>query len=153
MVYPLKDDDWKKPTWNRLNPTLTPGRWRSCSPFGAAEGVMRAEPPTPAPKAWIESQVADRHMVAKMQWLRRWVCIGTSWPYVLQSHEELWGGGGEASLSTYIPRVLQCLSPHQNWDPTTPSPARECIPPTPEPQEGEHTRLRVRGWGSPYSDD
>jgi hypothetical protein len=30
---------------------------------------------------------------------------------------------------------------------------RVCTPPPPQPKEGEHTRLRVRGWGSPNSDD
>jgi hypothetical protein len=35
----------------------------------------------------------------------------------------------------------------------TPSPANECVPPpTPLNQRGGHTRLPVRGWGSPNSD-
>ncbi len=56
--------------------------------------------------------------------------------------------------STYIPRVPQCLSPRPNWDSPTPSPASDCA--SPRNQRGGvrgHTRLRVRGWGSPNSDD
>ncbi len=50
--------------------------------------------------------------------------------------------------NTYIPRVPQCLSPCWNWDPPLP-PASECVP-TPELKGGGgHTRLRVKGWGSP----
>ncbi len=41
--------------------------------------------------------------------------------------------------------------PRRNWDP---SPESECVSCTPLNQRrGEHTRLRVRGWGSPDSDD
>ncbi len=43
--------------------------------------------------------------------------------------------------------------PTLSLGPPTPSPASECVPPPPQPKEGEHTRLRVRGWGSPNSDD
>ncbi len=42
-----------------------------------------------------------------------------------------------------------------NWDPPTPSSASECAP-FPRNQRGGgrgHTRLRVRGWGSPNSND
>jgi hypothetical protein len=52
--------------------------------------------------------------------------------------------------STYIHRVPQ--SSRQNWDSPNPSPASGCAPP-PKPKGGGHTRLRVRGWGSPNSDD
>jgi hypothetical protein len=41
----------------------------------------------------------------------------------------------------------KCLSPRRNWDPPPLSHKRVCIPP--EPKEG----VRVRGWGSPNSDD
>ncbi len=47
-----------------------------------------------------------------------------------------------------VPRVPQCMSPLPNWDPSTPSPASECVPP-PRNQGGD-TRLRVRRWGSPF---
>ncbi len=43
------------------------------------------------------------------------------------------------------------MSPRRNWDSPTPSFASECAPP-PEPKGGGgglHTRLRVRGCGSP----
>ncbi len=43
------------------------------------------------------------------------------------------------------------MSPRWNWDSPTPSLASECAPP-PE-QKGGPTRVRVRGWGSPNSDD
>ncbi len=43
------------------------------------------------------------------------------------------------------------MSPPRNWDSPNPSLASECAPP---PRTGGgHTRLRVRGWGSPNSDD
>ncbi len=53
---------------------------------------------------------------------------------------------------TYIPRVLQCLSPRPYWElgPITPI-SRKRVPP-PGTTGGGHTRLRVRGWGSPNSD-
>jgi hypothetical protein len=38
------------------------------------------------------------------------------------------------------------MSPRRNWDYANPSLASECTPPP-----GGHTRLRVRGWGSPNS--
>jgi hypothetical protein len=44
------------------------------------------------------------------------------------------------------------MSPRRNWDSPNPSLASECAPP-PEPGGGGwHTRLRVRGWGSPNCD-
>jgi hypothetical protein len=43
------------------------------------------------------------------------------------------------------------MSPRRNWDSPTPSLASVPIPPNQE--GGEHTRLLVRGWGSPNSDD
>ncbi len=55
-------------------------------------------------------------------------------------------------LFTYIPRAPQCLSPRLNSDSPTSSPASECAPPPGTKGEG-HTRLRVRGWGSPDSDE
>jgi hypothetical protein len=46
------------------------------------------------------------------------------------------------------------MSPRQNWYSPNPSLARKCAPP---PRTGggggEHTRLLVRGWGTPNSDD
>ncbi len=51
-------------------------------------------------------------------------------------------------------RVPQCLSPRWNWDSPTPSPASKCAPPESRGGGGYlHTRLRVRGWGSPNTDD
>jgi len=44
------------------------------------------------------------------------------------------------------------MSPSRNWDSPTLSLASECTPPT-GTKGGGHTRLRVRGWGSPNSDD
>ncbi len=41
------------------------------------------------------------------------------------------------------------MSPRRHWDSPNPYLASECAPP---PRTG-HTRLRVRGWGSPNSDD
>jgi hypothetical protein len=54
-----------------------------------------------------------------------------------------------SSLSTYIPRVLQCLFPRPN----SPPPLPQASVSLPRNQKGRHTRLRVRGWGSPNSDD
>ncbi len=53
---------------------------------------------------------------------------------------------GSTTKYIYIPRVPQCLSPCWNWDPP-PLPQAIVLPP------GVYTRLRVRGWGSPNSDD
>ena len=44
------------------------------------------------------------------------------------------------------------MSPRRNWDSPNPSPASECALP-PGPTGGEHTRLRLRGWGRPNCDD
>ncbi len=44
------------------------------------------------------------------------------------------------------------MSPSRNWDSSTPSSVSDCAPP-PGSKGGGHTRLRVRGWGSPNSDD
>jgi hypothetical protein len=57
----------------------------------------------------------------------------------------------EHKVHEYIYRVPQCMSPCRNWDSPTPSLASECAP-SPG-TKGGHTRLRVRGWGSPKSDD
>ncbi len=54
--------------------------------------------------------------------------------------------------STFIPRIPQCLSPRLNWDPPTPLPQANVLPPGTKGGR-VHTRLRVRGWGSPNSDD
>jgi hypothetical protein len=55
--------------------------------------------------------------------------------------------------STHIYRAPQCMSPRQNWDSPSPSPASECaLPPVPK-GGGGHTRPRLRGWASPNSDD
>ncbi len=45
------------------------------------------------------------------------------------------------------------MSPRRNWETTTPSFSPASVPLPPEPKEGGHTRLRVRGRGSPNSDD
>jgi hypothetical protein len=45
------------------------------------------------------------------------------------------------------------MSPRWNWDSPTPSLASECALPPQEPKGGGHTRVRVRGWVSPHSDD
>ncbi len=53
-------------------------------------------------------------------------------------------------LDSWVP---ECMSPRR-WDSPTPSPASEFAPPPPGNQKGGgHTRMRVRGWGSPNSDD
>ncbi len=44
------------------------------------------------------------------------------------------------------------MSHSRNWDSPNPTPASECALP-PGPKGGAHTRLRVRGWGSPNSND
>jgi hypothetical protein len=44
------------------------------------------------------------------------------------------------------------MSPRRNWDSPTHSLASECAPP-PGNKGGGHTRLRVRGWGSPNSNE
>jgi hypothetical protein len=43
-----------------------------------------------------------------------------------------------------------CMSPRRYWDSPTPSHGERVYPPDPK---GGHTRLRVRGWGSPNTDD
>jgi hypothetical protein len=53
----------------------------------------------------------------------------------------------------YIPRVPQCLSPRLVGIRTPQPPLPLSSTSTPEPRSGEHARLRVRGWGSPNSDD
>ncbi len=58
------------------------------------------------------------------------------------------GGKTLGLQSTYIPRVPQCLSSHLNWDPPPP-PTQVSVSP-PEPKEGGHTRLRLRGWGPQF---
>ncbi len=50
------------------------------------------------------------------------------------------------------------MSPRRPWDSPNPSPASECALPLPRvgSMGGEavrHTRLRLKGWGSPNSDD
>ncbi len=42
------------------------------------------------------------------------------------------------------------MSPRWNWDSPTPLAASECALP-PDPWVGGHTRLRLKGWGSPNS--
>jgi hypothetical protein len=51
----------------------------------------------------------------------------------------------------YIYRAPQCISSRRNWDSPNPSPASEYAPP--DQRVGGHTCLRLRGWGSPNSDD
>jgi hypothetical protein len=46
------------------------------------------------------------------------------------------------------------MYPRRNWDSPTPSLASECAPPPGiKGGGGGHTRQRVRGWGSPNSND
>ncbi len=76
----------------------------------------------------------------------------TTWVCVL-----VWGNRRRedysTAQSTYIYRVPQYMSPRRNWDSPTPYLASACAPPTGTKEGGGHTRLRVRGWGSPNSDD
>ncbi len=44
------------------------------------------------------------------------------------------------------------MSPRRNWDSPTPSLVSECASP-PGIKGGGHTRMRVRGWGSPNFND
>jgi hypothetical protein len=59
----------------------------------------------------------------------------------------------QSSESTNIYRVPQCMSPRRNWDSPTPALSPASVPLPPVSKVGEHTRLRVRGWGSPNYDD
>jgi hypothetical protein len=45
------------------------------------------------------------------------------------------------------------MSSRRNWDSPSPSHASECATPPRTGGVGGHARLRVRGWGSPNSDD
>ncbi len=45
------------------------------------------------------------------------------------------------------------MSPRRNWDSPTPLAAGECSLPPPDQRVGGHTRLLLKGWGSPNSDD
>jgi hypothetical protein len=56
------------------------------------------------------------------------------------------------NTDTNIPRVPQCMSSHWNWGPPLPLPPAN-VDPSPVNQRGGDARLRVRGWGSPNSDD
>jgi hypothetical protein len=56
------------------------------------------------------------------------------------------------SQSTYIYRAPQYMSPRWNWDSPTPLAASECALPAYQ-RVGGHTRLRLKGWGSPNSND
>jgi hypothetical protein len=60
----------------------------------------------------------------------------------------------QSTLSIFIEYHSVCPL-RRNWDSPTPFLANECASPPPEPKSkrGGHTRLRVRGWGSPNSDD
>ncbi len=51
--------------------------------------------------------------------------------------------------STYIPREPQYLSPRRNWELLRPLSHKRVLPSNPEPKG----RGRVRGWGTPNSDD
>ncbi len=63
--------------------------------------------------------------------------------------------GTSLTQSTYIYRLPQCMSTRRNWDSITPPPSRQRVCPSPRYQGGGggHTRLRVRDWVSPNSDD
>ncbi len=54
--------------------------------------------------------------------------------------------------STYKYRAPQYMSPRRNWNSPTPLAASECALP-PGQRVGGHTRLRLKGWGSPNSND
>jgi hypothetical protein len=45
------------------------------------------------------------------------------------------------------------FSSRWNWDSPTPLAAGECAPPHPSVRGGGHTRLRLKGWGSPISNE
>ncbi len=50
-----------------------------------------------------------------------------------------------------IHREPQCKYPRRNWD--SPNPSLASVPLPPAPRGGGKTSLRMRGWGSPNSDD
>ncbi len=52
-----------------------------------------------------------------------------------------------------VQRVPQCMFPRRNWVLPPPPLPQASVPLTPEAKGGGHTCLRVRGWGSPNSDD
>ncbi len=60
--------------------------------------------------------------------------------------------GGQHKVHIY--RVLQCLSPLPNWDPSPPPPPPQAFVSPPELRGGGevHARLPVRGWGGPNAD-
>ncbi len=58
--------------------------------------------------------------------------------------------------STYIYRAPQCMSPSSELGLFQPLSHKRVCPPRPSPLDqrvGGHTRMRLRGWGSPNSDD
>jgi hypothetical protein len=55
--------------------------------------------------------------------------------------------------STYIQRGPHCMSPRRIWDSPNPLFRQRVCPSPPRTKGEEHTRMRVRGWGSPNSDD
>jgi hypothetical protein len=60
------------------------------------------------------------------------------------------------STTVYVPSLELELSHPLSLQRVCPSPTpfpQETVPLPPEPKGGGHTRLRVRGWGSPNSDD
>ncbi len=59
----------------------------------------------------------------------------------------------QRSQKAHLYRVPQCMPPRRNWDSPKPSLNSDCAPPPGTKGGGGHTRLRVRGWGSPNSDD
>ncbi len=56
------------------------------------------------------------------------------------------------SQSTYIYRAPQCMSPRWNWD-SPPLQPQASVPSPPDQRVGGHTRLRLKGWGSPNSNN
>ncbi len=91
-----------------------------------------------------------RHYSLNLKQLKgaRVVVSGEGW----LGPERLERGGPTKYINT--PRLSKCLSRRWNWYHPPPSPASECAPGT-KGRGGLHTRsrLRVRGWGSPNSDD
>jgi hypothetical protein len=89
--------------------------------------------------------------VEKLSWLRN-VCSCCSYCWTLWSSAVKINrkGRGDSTKYVYI-RVPQCMSPCRNW--YDPSLASECAPPPPRTKGWGAHSLRLRGWGSPNSDD
>jgi hypothetical protein len=113
-------------------------------PAGAAAGGDRAAaggaPGAPAGRVTGEEEESPACSPLRLRPISRSIHIIV----VAQSSE---------STSIHVPRVQQRLSPRRNWVPHPLSRKRACTHSPSNQRRGEHTRLRVRGWGSPNSDD